>query len=300
MKNGIVYCYENLENGKKYVGQTLEETSVKRFLDHEKGKSGCKVFNLAMKKYGKDSFVRYILEDEIPTDDGRILLGELEQYWVEVLEAYTKGYNMTTGGELNKRFNHSEETKKQIAENSPKIWLGKNLSEETKAKISDARKKQAPLTEEQEMRRRESLKKAYAEGKRTKVNAKKLIRLDTLEVFDGSAELVKNMGAGTTGGVRSAINKYGIETSYGLAVFYFGVPIMEYTFIPNKVEATRITKKMPWRFCKRPVRCIETGEVFDSMVKAVGKDLSVDMPDAIKRNRPLCGKHWEYMVQMHH
>lgn len=289
--NGLVYCYENTINGKFYVGQTLEDTCQKRFQDHEKAKSGCKVFNLAMRKYGKEAFVRRILEDNVPIEDGRILLGQLEQFWVEALDSYHNGYNMTTGGELNKRFKHSEEVKRKIAEHSPKVWLGKNLSAETKAKIAEARRNQAPLTEEQEAQRQASLRKAYAEGRREVLNAVKLIRLDTLETFESAQKFIDAIGYGSAGSVRSVIRRNHHKPTY-----FLGIPVAlnDGTYTKEKADATWAS--MSKQRCKRLVRCVETGEIFNSMLQAVGKALSADLPDAIKRGRPLKGYHWEYVA----
>lgn len=40
-----------------------------------------------------------------------------------------------------KGFKHSEETKKKIKDNSPRIWLGKKMSDESRRKMSEAKKK---------------------------------------------------------------------------------------------------------------------------------------------------------------
>lgn len=52
-------CYKN------YIGMTLR-TVEERFKEHcESG--GCKAFNAAIKKYGKDNWILEILEDNINT-----------------------------------------------------------------------------------------------------------------------------------------------------------------------------------------------------------------------------------------
>mgnify|MGYP000547147760 CR=1 FL=1 len=58
MPGGTVYVIENLENGKKYIGQTTRLDLAERFREHcgNSKTSVCPKLRNAIKKYGKDCF----------------------------------------------------------------------------------------------------------------------------------------------------------------------------------------------------------------------------------------------------
>ena len=102
---GIIYIATNKENGKRYVGQTINFT--KRLNGHKNNKHN-NYFDNAIKKYGLDGFdilkIRYDFE----------YLDFWEAHWIEHLNTlHPNGYNLMTGGAAPK---HSEETKKKISE----------------------------------------------------------------------------------------------------------------------------------------------------------------------------------------
>ena len=119
-----IYCIENLVNGKKYVGQSVDIYSR---WNKEKNilKKDEKAWNVylqnAWKKYGEDNFKFYILErcDEEQLD-------EREIYWVSYYHTYIgdvecNGYNGTIGGQdaiwknpWNRGTSYSEEYKEKI------------------------------------------------------------------------------------------------------------------------------------------------------------------------------------------
>ena len=68
MKTGIIYCYLNPINGKRYIGQTTDERSrrsafkTKELYCTKLGEGGkLSKFDAARKKYGIDSFVYTVL-----------------------------------------------------------------------------------------------------------------------------------------------------------------------------------------------------------------------------------------------
>ena len=125
-----IYCIENLINGKKYIGKSID-LEKRMYKYHEYSTA----LNRAINKYGKDAFKRFIVEC-CKID----ILEEREKYYIK--EWKTKapnGYNLTDGGEG--MSNPSDETRKRLSEalsgeNHPN-W-GIHLSDETKNNIRES------------------------------------------------------------------------------------------------------------------------------------------------------------------
>jgi group I intron endonuclease len=115
----VIYCIENLENGKKYIGQTTRDL-VERFREHC-GNSGTSVspkLKNAIKKYGKDCFS----VDEIwsSTECTQIELDAREiEFIKEMGTLHPNGYNLTEGGAGGR---HSAETKELLSKISKDMW----------------------------------------------------------------------------------------------------------------------------------------------------------------------------------
>jgi group I intron endonuclease len=123
---GTIYVCRNTINGKCYVGQTTIDP-YKRIYQHRYGSS---LLTRAIVKYGFGNFNIKFYKN-IPDNF-------LDFFEVEAIKFYNSqapdGYNIMSGGQ--KHRNHSESTKQAIAN----YRLGKKLSEESKAKVSKARK----------------------------------------------------------------------------------------------------------------------------------------------------------------
>ena len=82
---GVIYCYHCIPTGKKYIGQTNNESRRKRehFSYYKKKSRDCKFYR-AVKKYGWDNFIYGVVEHfSIDELDG------MEIYFIEKLSNFS-------------------------------------------------------------------------------------------------------------------------------------------------------------------------------------------------------------------
>lgn len=146
-KNSGIYCFENIVNGKKYIGQA---GNLSYRVGHHRsylrgGYDGCLALQRSWTKYGEENFNIYLVE-ECPIEE----LNEKEIFWIKELKTHVTdgGLNISFGGDAFFRGrNHTEESKKKISENSatPTGELNRQFgiprTEEEKEKISSGLKK---------------------------------------------------------------------------------------------------------------------------------------------------------------
>lgn len=96
-QNGVIYCATNKISGKSYIGQSWNFEKRKYF--HLYGKSGCQIFNRAMKKYGNEMFSWSILMDGINDQETMDLAEEWAIWYYMTLSPL--GYNLRNGGSGN-------------------------------------------------------------------------------------------------------------------------------------------------------------------------------------------------------
>ncbi len=149
----IVYLITNTVNGKKYVGMT--KTSLKvRWQGQQKfaQKGGCTYFCNAIRKHGVQAFHLEVLR-ECSSKEEAI---ELEKQFIRVFgtQDQTKGYNLTKGGEGTWGRVSTVQTREKISaarkgkpnpwgadkKGKPGYWRGKFRSEETRYKMSLAKR----------------------------------------------------------------------------------------------------------------------------------------------------------------
>lgn len=156
-KTGIIYCWRNVHNGKRYIGQTIDPQ--RRYREHKRylgNYAGQNLFGRALNKYSSMSDWEYTIIEEVSKE----MLDEREIYWIEFYDSMNPecGYNIREGGHniygyklpeetrrkqseshkgkpaWNKGRKHTPETLKKLSE----AKKGKKLSEEAKKKISEA------------------------------------------------------------------------------------------------------------------------------------------------------------------
>lgn len=196
MAQGIIYMFTNKENGKMYIGQTMDE--VKRIRRHlyaashpNLTKNEGQPFIKALREYGVEAFdyERLFVSDETDNiEELKELLNQKGQEYIEIYDAVKNGYNVTKGGagmlgytlpqdiidrirEKNRGRHISEKHKEIVRKSTKSLWTdeyrkfmsermsgsnnpmygvrligslnpmyGKPKSEETRKKISEAKK----------------------------------------------------------------------------------------------------------------------------------------------------------------
>lgn len=182
---GVIYCYTNKINGKKYIGQTTDERKRKYRFKHSQQYGGLKINN-ARNKYGTSDNWTYkvlIRKQYINEEDVSFDLDLLEMFYIDKFDSFNNGYNSTYGGDGSKGLILSEETKKKIknammGEKNP-FWgrthteeakeknriahIGKTNSTETRLKISKSNKGKT-MSDEARAKASETRKIKYPKG----------------------------------------------------------------------------------------------------------------------------------------
>lgn len=138
---GCIYCYTNLFNNKKYIGQTINDESIRR-AQHKSAAFNPNnpdynaVIHKAFRKYGYENFHYEIIANYI---EDPILLNELEIYYIQYFNSLIpNGYNLSTGG-LNGLKPMADSTKNILR------WQHASLTEEEVKELRIAYKnKQSP------------------------------------------------------------------------------------------------------------------------------------------------------------
>ena len=125
-----VYVHTNSINGKRYVGITSKAKPEHRW-NSGRGYHENPHFYAAIQKYGWDNFTHEILFDGLSEEEAKRKEIELIREWNTQDSRY--GYNMTSGGDGTPNCHPSEETRRKLSEARKK----ENLSEETLRRRSE-------------------------------------------------------------------------------------------------------------------------------------------------------------------
>ena len=145
-----VYRIMCLANGKNYIGITgdLAHRLVIHFNDKRNQKEQT-LFARAIRKYGKDNFQVFVLEE---VDTWKFAC-QRERHYIQLYDTYKiRGYNMTLGGEGAFGLVHTECTREKMSAShigkgcgpdnpmygKPGVMLGKKWSNESRTKLSES------------------------------------------------------------------------------------------------------------------------------------------------------------------
>lgn len=204
---GIIYCFTNNINGKKYIGQSISKGNA-RYNNHKssyKNPDDCEYespLHRAFRKHGFENFTYEILAQDIESID---LLNQLEIQYIQQYNCQIpNGYNIEPGGKNCAKPKTIEHRKKEI-------WAQAKLTEEEVIELRKAyQRKESPTKIYREKYenimhynsflniwsgRRYALimPEVFEKGRHTKLNAEtvKLIRKDREETnlsYDKLAE----------------------------------------------------------------------------------------------------------------
>lgn len=204
---GIIYCFTNNINGKKYIGQSISKGNA-RYNNHKssyKNPDDCEYespLHRAFRKHGFENFTYEILAQDIESID---LLNQLEIQYIQQYNCQIpNGYNIEPGGKNCAKPKTLEHRKKEI-------WAQAKLTEEEVIELRKAyQRKESPTKIYKEKYenimhynsflniwsgRRYALimPEVFEKGRHTKLNAEtvKLIRKDREETnlsYDKLAE----------------------------------------------------------------------------------------------------------------
>ncbi len=165
----FIYLIENNINSKKYVGFHSTDNLEDGYM------GGGIALKKAYKKYKKKNFTKSILEFcELENWQER------EQFWIQKIDTYKNGYNMTLGGEGTPGINFSDESiakmkktriERGLAKGKSNGMFGNNHFAESKRKMGQTRKE-----------------RGVAKGKnnpRFDHTIYKFINIETNEIFEG-------------------------------------------------------------------------------------------------------------------
>lgn len=127
----LVYRLTNTVNGKAYIGITSRTLNA-RWSEHveraRQGLRGSRIYD-ALRKYGKDAFVREVLAEAESEEAVRLL----EREHIIANDTYESGYNSNLGGEGFLKFPDHIRLKISMAQK------GKIISAECRKKMSEAK-----------------------------------------------------------------------------------------------------------------------------------------------------------------
>lgn len=145
-----IYKITNLVNGKVYIGQATQNFQKRYWLHRWKLRKNIHDnihLQNAWNKYGEDNFEFSVVEVI-----DKCLIDEREQHWIKHYKSIDKCYSIQDGGQPERLVDFvTPEGRKIVGEKNRQRMLGSKASEETKQKMSEARKGKYVKTKTQKL-----------------------------------------------------------------------------------------------------------------------------------------------------
>lgn len=258
-KNYCVYLHVNKFNGKIYIGITSKKPEKRWQNGYGYGKDT--YFGRAIKKYGWNNFDHYILEYDLSKEEA----GEKEKYYIQYFNSLTpNGYNSQPGGFIDNIGDKTREacikTKSHsiICIETQQIYC--SIAEASRQlKISESTISQAIHYPHMTacnchwMRYEDYLENGYT--KTFNPHYRQVICLETKEIYNSAYAASKEIGK--TYQTITSCCKNKIKSAHG----YHWMYLDDFLNLKEEPVLSKIRTK-------RKVRCVETGDVFDSLKKA--------------------------------
>ena len=147
----IIYKAENKINGRIYIGKTVSDLTCRKRGHFKSAEKDSKlVFHCAIRKYGEENFEFSVLEECSSEFD----LNTKEKLYISKYDSILpNGYNMTPGGD-----GHTKGYKSPVK--------GRHIQTEESKKIIREKRALQVFSEESNLKRGRSIKRAYDEGRR--------------------------------------------------------------------------------------------------------------------------------------
>lgn len=187
-----IYKITNKVNGKVYIGQTSQ--GIRTRWGQHCCCDACPVLHRAISKYGKKNFTVQRIDVAYSKEEAN----QKEMYWIEQYDSANieHGYNLSLGGSFG---NFNDATREKMSEShkgEKNSFYGKHHSEETRARMSKAKKGM------------------YADGNHPK--ARKVLCVETGEVFNTIKEAAQKYGLSPQKISLVCIGTYGRTKTGGL------------------------------------------------------------------------------------
>lgn len=284
---GFIYITTNMINGVRYIGQRRFSRGYETYLG-----SG-KILKKAIKKYGKENFIRSIVAIAYSKE-------ELDKLEIEFIKNYNAVdsddfYNISDGGHTGNNFaGKSEEEMIKIRQKMSKNQKGKVVSSKTKKYISDALKgkyigkkhwfhnkhfselhkkriSKSNMGKIVSNQAKENMKRNHANVKRENhPHAKKIICLNTNKIFDCIQDAVDVYNClDISGCCNGKLKSCGVYNNERLAWAYYKDYLkMTQQDIENKIKEANLYKKGKNNPKAKKVICITTMKIFGTMTEA--------------------------------
>ena len=284
-KSGI-YRIRNLVNGKVYIGSAVNirhrwQLHIQQLRNN---KHHSVKLQRAFNKYGEDNFTIEILE----ILEDRSLLLETEQKYMDKYNVVQEGYNVCPIAGSSLGVKRSEETRKKIGD----LHRGRTWSEEAREKLRQALLGKH-ITEEHRqhiIEGKQFIREETREKLRNSSSCKPVVCLETRKRYRSASEAEREYNT-SQGRLHNVLNKKD-TSALGLHWVY------ESEYVNMSEEDIQQILSQPAKIYKVRVRCIETGQIFNSTneaAKFVNRSQSC-IVECCQGKQKTCGCfHWEYV-----